>query len=99
MDQYAKARKEYVENARRSFGDSIEDDYGDEPAAGSSAFLKVRLMISVCIFAAFVLCDRTGSRFYDYTTTEIRALIEDNRFGAQLDSVREVWSSLTDHDQ
>lgn len=94
-NDYAQARKEYVKAARRSFGQQEPDDYGGEPVSDVSAFFKVRLLAAVCIFAAFVLCDRTGSRFYSYTTDEIVSMIQKEQFQPQLESIREAWNAIT----
>ncbi len=93
-NEYAQARKRYVEEVRRSFNHAQPDEYEEEPPAGAVSFFKVRLLIAVCIFAAFVLCDRTGSRFYNYTTQEVVELLQQEKFQTQLDSIREAWKSL-----
>ncbi len=93
-NDYAQARKQYVEEVRRSFNHARPEEYQEEPEAGTASFFKVRLLIAVCIFAAFVLCDRTGSRFYDYSTEEIVSMLRQERFQSQLDSIREAWNSL-----
>lgn len=96
-NDYAQARKQYVEEARRSFGQAGQDKYDDEPdGVGTASFFKVRLLISVCIFAAFVLCDRTGSRFYNYSTDEIVSMLQKEQFQSQLASIREAWNTLTE---
>lgn len=94
-NDYAQARKQYVEEARRSFGRMQEDDYETEELSGGASFLKVRLLIAVCIFAAYVLCDRTGSRFYQYTTEEVVSMLREERFQSQLDSIREAWTEMS----
>ena len=100
QNDYAQARKQYVEEVRRSFRHAQEDDYEeDEPVSVSVSFLKVRLLISVCIFAAFILCDRTGSQFYHYTTEEVISMLQEERFQPQLDSIREAWTSITQKPQ
>lgn len=93
---YAQARKQYVEQVRRSFHQEAEDDYQDEqPLGGDSAsFFKLRLLIAVCIFAAFILCDRTGSSFYHYSTDEIITMIQKEQLQPQLDSIREAWNLI-----
>lgn len=93
-NDYAQARKQYVEEVRSSFQHAEQDEYEMEPEAGAVSFWKVRLLIAVCIFAAFVLCDQTGSRFYHYTTDEIVEMLTEDKFQPQLDSIREAWSSL-----
>ena len=94
-NEYAQARKQYVEEVRRSFHQVQPDEYEEEPV-GAISFFKVRLLLAICIFAAFVLCDRTGSRFYNYTTDEVVKLIQEEKFQTQLDSIREAWKSLAD---
>ncbi|MDE7311587.1 MAG: hypothetical protein K2N87_08245 [Eubacterium sp.] len=98
-NDYARARKQYVEEVRQSFNHVQPDEYEEEAGAGTASFFKVRLLIAVCIFAAFVLCDRTGSRFYNYTTKEIVSMLEKEQFQSQLDSIREAWHSLTNEKQ
>lgn len=95
-NDYAQARKQYVEEVRQSFNQVQPDEYEQEPVSTAATFFKVRLLIAVCIFAAFVLCDRTGSRFYHYTTDEIVSMLQQERFQTQLDSIREAWNSLTE---
>ncbi len=98
-NDYAQARKQYVEDARRSFDEQEEYDgyngYESKTETRAMSFLKLRLLIAVCIFAAFVLCDQTGNRFYNYTTDEIVEKIKEERFQSQLDSIREAWSAIT----
>ncbi|MCI9611998.1 MAG: hypothetical protein HFH33_08240 [Eubacterium sp.] len=95
-NDYAQARKQYVEEVRQSFKHVQPEEYEEDPGAGTASFFKVRFLIAVCIFAAFVLCDRTGSRFYNYTTKEIVSMLEKEQFQSQLDSIREAWHSLTE---
>ncbi len=95
-NEYAQARKQYVEEVRRSFNHAQPDEYEAEPQAGTTSFFKVRLLIAVCIFAAFVLCDRTGSRFYNYTTKEVVSMLKQERFQSHLDAIREAWNSLSE---
>lgn len=95
-NEYAQARKQYVEEVRRSFNHAQPDEYEAEPQAGTMSFFKVRLLIAVCIFAAFVLCDRTGSRFYNYTTKEVVSMLKQERFQSHLDAIREAWNSLSE---
>lgn len=94
-NDYAQARKRYVEEVRRSFNHAEPDEYQDESGEVTESFFKVRLLIAVCIFGALVLCDRTGSRFYNYTTDEVIEKLQQEQFQAQLDSIREAWSELT----
>lgn len=77
------ARRDYIQKIRKSF-DSPERNYewerGDETQgeAGSFSFFKLRLLIAVFIFAAYILCDQTGSMFYHYSTRDIAEKIEEN---------------------
>ncbi len=93
---YAQARKQYVEEVRRSFGQEDRDLYEADRQPASMSFFKLRLMIAACIFAAFVLCDRTGSQFYHYTTGELVSMIQKEQFQTQLDAIRQAWSVLTE---
>lgn len=95
---YAQARKQYVEEVRRSFCREDGDIYETERQPVSTSFFKLRLMIAVCIFAAFVLCDRTGSQFYQYSTSEIVSMIQKEQFQTQLDAIRQAWSVLTERE-
>ena len=96
-NNYVQARKQYVDEVRRSFRQQEDtDEFEDElPEAGSASFFKVRLLISVCIFAAFLLCDRTGSRFYNYSTDEIISMLQEEPFQPQFESIREAWNTIT----
>lgn len=94
-NDYAQARKQYVEEVRRSFHHEQPDDYEEESDASVRSFFKVRLLIAVCIFVAFVLCDRTNSKFYSYSTDEIVSMIQQEKFQSQLDYIRQAWSSIT----
>lgn len=94
---YVHARKQYVDEVRRSFQrqEEQDDDQDDLQEAGNASFFQVRLLISVCIFAAFLLCDRTGSRFYHYSTDEIVSMLQDSPYQEQIDSIRETWNTIT----
>lgn len=85
-----------MEEVRRSFRHEDPDNYEEEPYSGEASFFKVRLLIAVCIFAAFILCDRTGSRFYNYTTSEVVSMLQEEKFQPQLEYIREAWHALTD---
>lgn len=95
-NDYAQARKQYVEEVRRSFHYAGPDEYSDEADTGTASFFKVRLLIAICIFAAFVMCDRTGSRFYSYTPDEIVSMLQKEQFQSQLDSIRKAWNAFTE---
>ncbi len=93
---YAQARKQYVEDVRRSFHLAGQDAYEEPPQEGAASFFKVRLLIAVFIFTAFVLCDQTGSRFYHYSTDDIVSMLQKEQFQTQLDAIREAWSMITE---
>ncbi len=96
-NDYVHARKQYVDEVRRSFRLQEEpDDYEEDELSkeGGASFFKVRLLISICIFAAFLLCDRTGSRFYSYSTDEIISMLQEEPFESQLKSFREAWNAI-----
>lgn len=76
-------RKEYVQRIRSSFEDNQyarweteEDKKGEVPE--SFSFFKVRLLLAVFIFTAYVLCDQTGTKFYQFSTKDIAEKIEES---------------------
>lgn len=78
------ARKTYIQNVRKSF-DSPNRNYEweKEPitegeAADGFSFFKVRLLIAVFIFIAYVLCDQTNTLFYQYSTKDVVEKIAQN---------------------
>lgn len=78
------ARKAYIQNIRKSFdspGKSYEWEQSRETqgeASDSFSFFKVRLLLAVFIFAAYILCDRTNTLFYRYSAGDIVEKIEEN---------------------
>lgn len=90
----AQARKQYVEKIRRSFEEQEFEEEEPEPLAGSIVFIKLRLLAAVFIFAAFILCDRTGSKFYTYTTQEIVSMLQEQQFEPQVESLRQAWNTM-----
>lgn len=76
-------RKEYVQKIRSSFEDNQyarweteEEKKGGAPDGFS--FFKVRLLLAVFIFTAYVLCDQTGTKFYQFSTKDIAEKIEES---------------------
>lgn len=77
-------RKAYVQSVRKSFDtpnhkyewEGISDTKGE--AADCFSFFKVRLLIAVFIFVAYILCDQTNTMFYQYSTEEIAEKIAEN---------------------
>ncbi|MBO5303558.1 MAG: hypothetical protein J6A92_05865 [Lachnospiraceae bacterium] len=94
----AYARKAYIQNVRRSFDDpqrkyewEYNTDTKGEADTDSFSFFKVRLLIAVCIFAAYVLCDKTNTLFYQYSTKEVAEKIAENYDYTQIkDEVEQV---------
>lgn len=84
-------RRRYVQEIRNSFGDNqpssrsnrnhLQAEWEREEElekVGSSVFWKVRIIFSILIFAAFVLCDQTGYKFFSLSTDTITTMIEKN---------------------
>lgn len=76
-------RKKYVQKIRSSFEDKKyahweEDQETKGEAPDSFSFFKVRLLLAVFIFAAYVLCDQTGTKFYLFSTEDVAEKIEEN---------------------
>ena len=42
------------------------------------SFFKVRMLLAACIFAAFVICDQTHTKFYQYSTQDVVKQITKN---------------------
>ena len=61
-NDYAQARKQYVEEVRQSFKHVQPEEYEEDPGAGTASFFKVRFLIAVCIFAACFVTGR-GAAF------------------------------------
>ncbi|MBO5372045.1 MAG: hypothetical protein J6A75_04910 [Lachnospiraceae bacterium] len=79
------ARKAYIQSVRQSFDNpnrTYEFEYDTNHTKGeaedSFSFCKVRLLIAVFIFAAYVLCDQTNTSFYQYSTQEVADKIAQN---------------------
>lgn len=78
------ARKAYIQNVRKSF-DSPNRNYEWEKeyntkgeATDGFSFFKMRLLIAVLIFAAYVLCDQTNTMVYEYSTKDVVQKIAEN---------------------
>lgn len=78
------ARKAYIQSVRKSFDAPNRryewKDTSDtkEEATDSFSFFKVRILIAIFIFVAYVLCDQTNTMFYDYSTEEVAEKIAEN---------------------
>lgn len=91
-DNYVENRRKYVAEVRKSFSDSEErspssnryrfenEDEMDmeKKAEGIGAGIKMRLILSVMLFAAFLLCDLTNTSFGGFSSQEILDKIEEN---------------------
>ena len=51
---------------------------GDTQQIGISAFVKLRVLLSIFLFAAFVLCDRTENPLFALSSKQWYAQIETN---------------------
>lgn len=89
IDDYVVNRRQYIAEIRRSFdtndsqmGDTVSDK--EKENSSSILFLKVRFLLALCIFAAFLLCKFTKTSFYNYDTTEVIDIIADNQYYTKL---------------
>ena len=71
------ARKAYIQKVRKSF-DSPERSYEFEKGNNTKgeaeegfSFFKIRLLVAVLLFAAYVFCDRTGTFLYGYSAKDV----------------------------
>lgn len=85
MEDYALRRKEYVQQIRASFdqsNDALEPGLVEIPTTEYSAFfgLKIRSMIAILLFLAFLFCKYNSYPIFGYTTTEIIDIITDNQY-------------------
>lgn len=95
------ARKDYIQKVRRSF-DAADRKYEferdtDTKGEGNDAFsfFKVRLLIAVFIFAAYVLCDKTNTMFYQYSTDDVAEKIaQELDYGKVREEVLQVFGQL-----
>lgn len=77
-------RKAYVKSVRESFeltgtgGHSEGKTIDKGEAKDGFSFFKVRMLLAACIFAAFVICDQTHTKFYQYSTQDVVKQITKN---------------------
>lgn len=72
QDQIEK-RRAYISKMRQSF------EVSDEPAqVGNFVWTKVRWLISIFLFVAFVFCDRTKSDFLAFKPDTVYEKLEEN---------------------
>lgn len=85
---YARNRKNYVEQIRKSFDDpsvsqKIYELYdkgnGTEgTATGNGSFFKMRLFISVLLFFVYLFMNQTGSTIYGVSCTKLYETVTEN---------------------
>ncbi len=91
-DEYLEQRKRYIQEVRDSFsqndngyhatytrlraGAELERDTEPEDTVGSSSVWKAKILISVMLFAAFVLCDKSNTKFFSMSTETISEKIQ-----------------------
>lgn len=108
-DDYIERRKRYVQEIRKSFADreaessslsgfhaKTENTYEDElETVGEAAIWKVKILLAVMLFAAFVFCDRTDSEIFSMKTdTIIQKIGENPKLPAQIeDTLKEVFAN------
>lgn len=94
-DEYLEQRRRYVQEIRNSFseedasrqakgvrlraGVELERDEDELDTVGNSAIWKVKLILSIMLFAAFVLCDRTGTKLFSMNTDTIAEKVSENQ--------------------
>lgn len=81
-EDYAIRRKEYVNGIRRSFDEPQKIIEGQQEKDVSSSFLmlKIRIIVALCIFFAFLFCHIGKYDFYGYQTKELIDIISDNHY-------------------
>ena len=89
-EDYIEQRRRYVQQIRESFQDEASmkkqpayishSDWEKEEAdtVGSAAFWKVKVILSVMLFAAFVFCDRTDVKLFQLSPQTITEKIQEN---------------------
>lgn len=84
-EQYIEDRRRYIQQVKQSFDNqsekknTYEDNWEKEEVEVSNlSFLKVRILLAIILFAAFVLCDRTDTKLFQYTSAQITDKIEEN---------------------
>ena len=111
-DEYLEQRRRYVQEIRNSFseedlsrqakgarlraGAELEREEDELDTVGSSAVWKVKLILSLMLFAAFVLCDRTGTKLFSMNTDTIAEKVgEDQKLPKQVEeTLKSVFLQL-----
>lgn len=79
MEDYIRQRQEYISRARSSF----EEDAVQETSAETEWEVKgmrLRFVASVILFVLFFCWHSADVKFYEYTSTKIIDMIEENRY-------------------
>ena len=95
------ARRAYVQRVRQSFDQpGRKYEFEKEQAATEQEnddflFIKIRFLIAVLIFAAYVFCDQTGTMIYQFSTDEVAEKIaKDYDYMDAKEEVMQVFKSL-----
>lgn len=102
-DSYVEERRRYISEIKKSFENQEENNrngvrgrtygYGSEEEQTSMSeaallpFLKIRFLIAIVIFAAFLYANLTGYQINSYTTKDVIKMVEEN----------ELYTKLTDY--
>ncbi len=89
-DEYVERRRRYIQEVRNSFSDrkdgtkkeqlfggSLQTD-AEADTVGSFAVWKVKILIAIMLFAAFVFCDRTDTPLFSMSTDAIVEQLKEN---------------------
>lgn len=113
IDDYVEQRRRYVQEVRHSFADKDngrkpvayisqpEVERGEIETVGNAVFWKVKIILSVMLFAAFVLCDRTGMDVFHFKPQMIVDQIQksyttpfDSDFSKQIQNILNLKNDL-----
>lgn len=110
IEDYVEQRRRYIKEIRNSFEENpgaenrsvyfrSNDQAADEPdTVGSAVFWKLKIVLSIMLFAAFVLCDRTGMKIFTLSAQTIAGQIEKNTFFSSkndlTDQVKEILNDF-----
>ena len=85
-EDYAIRRREYVNEIRRSFDEpqKIKEEQQEKEVSSSFLMVKLRIIVALCLFLAFLLCHVTKYEFYGYQTKELIDIISDNHYYTNL---------------
>ena len=94
INEYAEARKRYVQEVRNSFSAEdtgraavharlhagvIEEHADSLKETGTKGLVYVRLLLAGMLFAAFLFCDRTDTKLFSMTTDQLAEKISENQ--------------------